>query len=801
MKDAIHAWEIGNFLDDLPDTVEILSLDCFDTLIWRNVNRPNDVFHELFPDGRGAEIRVRAEQKTRRSMMLEPDRKEIFIDEIYRNLLSAQDEARLDDFISAEMEAEARHCFAFRPVVDLIIAAKQRGLKVIIVSDIYWREDRLRELIARTAGQDVLDLIDRVFCSCDYGCSKFEGLFTHVLEAMQTPPASIAHLGDNKLADHTAPLELGIHAVHFLQFDDRQATRLRLEAIASTLMERDARRTMPVLHPHRPQIALHHSDDPVEDFGYSVLGPIMHGFTHWLAAEADAFETETGKKPKLLFLLRDGYLLAKAFERACPERADQIKMISISRFTALASSFTDEQAVRDYLLSARFRFDGPQALGTREMVCNQLLFTAQETRKLSREDDGSAFLRRLFEPDNIARVQTRSRQFSEGLLAHLRLNGVEDGDAVMLVDLGSVGTIQNVLTGVLETEMNLTVSGRYFLLREEKLTGLDKKGLLDFRHYETDALFSIFQYIALMEEFCTIPQGSVLYYGKDGQPRRDNAEGDPTQNALRAKAQAACFAFVEQQDRGWRTAPASWNDESARRMAVGSLARLLFLPTEDEIAMIESFVHDVNLGSSDKVRLMDCDATGRNLRHHGAFHTMVVRERIFQPGELRRHGMAETLSLLLARRFGLDLKAADFQANGLKLPILLTAGDSHTQMDITAYPTNEGYYRALVPVGAGRFTAIVMIGQVCDWFQLEESSFRPVESYMSALPQNMARPAPAICDGMDQNAPGLYQCRQNSAFLMFTPPSVSDGEPHMLHLVFRPIVLRDAAAQPLRQVA
>ncbi|OYW87345.1 MAG: hypothetical protein B7Z20_05325, partial [Sphingobium sp. 32-64-5] len=602
----------------------------------------------------------------------------------------------------------------------LIVAAKQRGLKVIIVSDIYWREDRLRELIARTAGQDLLDLIDRIFCSCDYGCSKYNGLFTHVLDALQVPPASIAHLGDNKAADYTTPLEMGIHAVHFLQFDDRQETRFRLEAIASTLMERDARRTMPVLHPHRPQIALHHSDDPVENFGYAVLGPIMQGFTHWLAAEADAFAASTGKRPKLLFLLRDGYLLAKAFERAYPERADQIGMVEISRFTALASSFTDEQAIRDYLLTGRFKFSGPLALGMREMVCNQLLFTAQETRKLTREDDGAVFLQRLLEPDNIARVQTRSRQFAEGLLAHLRLHGVEDGDAVMLVDLGSVGTIQNVLSGVLTAEMKLTISGRYFLLREENLTGLDKKGLLDFRHYDTDALFSIFQYIALMEEFCTIAQGSVLYYGKDGQPRRDNAEGDPAQNALRARAQAACFAFVGQQDRGWRIAPASWDDESARRMAVGSLARLLFLPTEEEIAMIESFVHDVNMGSSDKIRLMDCEATGRNLRHHGPFHTMAVRERIYQPGELRRHGMAETLSLLMARRFGLDLKAADFQTKGLKLPILLTAGDGHTQMDITAYPTNEGYYRALVPVGAGRFTAIVMIGQLCDWFQIEE---------------------------------------------------------------------------------
>lgn len=805
MKDAIHAWEIEGFLDQLPDSVEILSLDCFDTLIWRNVHRPNDVFHELFPDGRGMEVRVRAEQKARRALQLEPEREEIFIEDIYRNLSRAGEDGH-SGLIAAELDAEARHCFAFRPVVDLITEAKKRGLKVIIVSDIYWPEAQLRDLIARTAGQELLDRIDRIYCSCDYGCGKYKGLFGHVLEDLGASPDAIAHLGDNQAADVEAPRELGIHAVHFLQFQEHQATRLRLEAIASTLMERDARRTMPVFQPHRAQIALHYSDDPVEDFGYGVLGPIMRGFTHWLAAEADAFEAETGKKPKLLFLLRDGYLLAKAFERAYPHRAGQIGMAEVSRFTALASSFTDERAIRNYLLTGKMKFSGASMLGTREMACNQLLFTAQETRKIAREEDGPTFLQTLLEPENIERIRTRSAQFREGLLAHLRLHGVEDGDAVMLVDLGSVGTIQNVLTSVLESEMNLRVAGRYFLLREESFTGLDKKGLIDFRHYETDGLFAIFQYIALMEEFCTIPQGSVLYYGKDGQPRRDNAEGDPAQNAMRAKAQAACFAFVGQEDRGWHAAPASWGDESARRMATASLARLLFLPTQDEIAMIQSFVHDVNMGSTDKIRLMDCEAAARNMRRHGAFHTMAVRERIYQPGELRGYGMAETLSLLLTRRFGLDLKATDFQTGGLRLPVLLTAGGSHTQMDIIAYPTSEGYYRALVPIGAGRFTAIVMIGQLCDWFQIEEASFRMVGSYMSVQTHRAALPAAPICDGMEQSAPGLYHCTQASAFLMFTPPSVAEDEPHMLHLVFRPVLLRDTAAaearqQPLRQVA
>lgn len=49
-KQSITAPDIGTILDNLPDGVTTISLDCFDTLLWRNVHEPRDIFAELdFP--------------------------------------------------------------------------------------------------------------------------------------------------------------------------------------------------------------------------------------------------------------------------------------------------------------------------------------------------------------------------------------------------------------------------------------------------------------------------------------------------------------------------------------------------------------------------------------------------------------------------------------------------------------------------------------------------------------------------------------------------------------------------------
>src|SRR3546814_6843027 len=110
----------------LPD-VEILSLDCFDTLVWRNTHSPADVFADLPELAPGLFRRQLAETYARSRARLTGAAPEVTIADIYRTLVPHADEAAIADAVPAELAAEARHCFAFRPTVDLIREATSRG--------------------------------------------------------------------------------------------------------------------------------------------------------------------------------------------------------------------------------------------------------------------------------------------------------------------------------------------------------------------------------------------------------------------------------------------------------------------------------------------------------------------------------------------------------------------------------------------------------------------------------------------------------------------------------------------------
>ena len=206
MKLKLRSSELHRILDEAPAGTRWLSLDCFDTLVWRDTAAPADVFADLEFAGGAIEPRRRAEGAARHSAKLFRDSFEVSIEEIHSRLRPGGDVAAS---VEAELAAEARHCFGFEPVKALIRDAKARGLQVMIVSDTYLSETQLRTLIAEAAGTETADAIDRVFPSSAYGVNKADGLFTHVLAALGSDPAEIVHVGDNPVADQVAPAEVG----------------------------------------------------------------------------------------------------------------------------------------------------------------------------------------------------------------------------------------------------------------------------------------------------------------------------------------------------------------------------------------------------------------------------------------------------------------------------------------------------------------------------------------------------------------------------------------------------------------
>ena len=345
--------------------------------------------------------------------------------------------------------------------------------------------------------------------------------------------------------------------------------------------------------------------------------------------------------------------------------------------------------------------------------------------------------------------------------------------------------------------MGLTVAGRYLLLREEQFSGLDKAGMISAESHDNRTLHALTTCVGMVEQLCTVAQGSTVDYTVDGAPVREASDLKAAQNATRDTIQAGALAFVRAEGTAFHRAPAS--DALAARVsgAGAALARLMFLPTAAEVALFARFEHDVNLGTGKLIRLLDSDEAARGLRHGGVAGINSVA-RMHVPAELQAYGLPLNLSLFATMRLGLDLKAQDFVAGGIEVPVIIASAHDQARLTLPAVPTIEGFYRLAVPVGTGRYTIAAQLGQSCECVQIEAAYFVAVET-MSA-PDGVTVPATTVADGMRLLAPDLYAA-DPAGMLVAMPPAAPAGDNLALVLIFRPVRRRKEMAMVERLAA
>ncbi len=785
MQTTVRAFEVEGLLDRAPAGIEVLSLDCFDTLIWRNTHAPTDVFADLGLPGGGIEPRMWAEAQARKRAWARDGAAEIGLADVYRNLLETADAEAIDAAVARELEIEASHAFAFAPTVGLMREAKRRGLRIVMVSDMYLTEAQLRAHITGAAGEDVLALVDRIFVSNAYGEGKCDGLFDHMLEALDVAPDKVLHLGDNHSADFVAAAERGIHAVHLVQFDPDAVARLRMEAATALILDPHAAISRAVAQPHRAQVALRTRDDPAYALGHDIMGPGLTAFAHWLKQELDAASAAAGRTVRPLFVMRDGYLPYRVFDALYPEAG--ASTVEISRFVAWRASIADPARLDDYL------DEWAEQLPVRALA-RQLMLFEHEYAKFAKGGDTEAqrqgFAKWVRGNAEIQRkIFTRRQSFVGKLVAHLNAAGVQDGDAVMLVDIGYAGTVQNLLTPVLAKAMNVAVSGRYVFLREKRQSGLDKRGMLDVRNFDYRTLQALSRSIVVLEQLCNVEQGSTIDFDANGMPVREKVDAKAAHNATRGIVQDACLDFVRTCRTSQLRPPRSDDVESRCRAAAASFARLFFLPSAGEVAVFERFDYDCNMGSAVSEAMIDARRGREGLRRRGlTFYNEHMPQ--FMSAELQAQGLPVSLANFAASRFKLDLRSTDFEVGGIEVPVILAGAAQQGVLPFTAWPTAEGYYHLRVPVGAQRPIVAVQLGQICEWVQVEEFGFTSLDEMRKGRQATIA--AQATVDGMETMAPGLFRAGSTGVLIAAPPPGT---DPMILSLVFRPVVERSQAAE------
>lgn len=178
---------------------DIISFDLFDTLIFRPFSEPGDLFYFL-----GAELgildfkRIRTEQEAlaRTECYREKGHYEVTFSHIWNHIekdlgLSA------DRGMAAEQKLEMEFCYANPFMLEVFRRLRNKGKKIIVVSDMYLPGSFLGELLERKGYTG----ISALYVSCEHGKSKRDGTLYELVREGLNKNVKIIHLGDNEYSD------------------------------------------------------------------------------------------------------------------------------------------------------------------------------------------------------------------------------------------------------------------------------------------------------------------------------------------------------------------------------------------------------------------------------------------------------------------------------------------------------------------------------------------------------------------------------------------------------------------------
>lgn len=789
MQDELHANALDGAWLSSYSGLKVLSLDCFDTLLWRKVVNPADVFFTLAHSapyrkaGLTAPLRAKAETLARRTKWISTDCSEVNLDEIYRVALPHASAADIAELAAAELACEIDYCFAFKPVCDLIVQAKQLGLKVIIVSDTYLLEAQLRALLFAAMPQ--LDgLIDAVFCSNAYGLSKAEGIWRKLVPLLKVKPEQILHLGDNIKSDFHSPQRFGIRATHFIQQHEgvQQIMKGRAQVAVQLLPELGYREATPNLY--HAQIAACDQSDPVWTFGYASLGPILYGFADFVLRQAQAIRAQ-GQPLKVAFLLRDGFLPSKA----CAELAGEPfgTELNISRLTAIAASLDSRERI--VLLLSKSLSPVAFAPLTRQLLLPPAL--AQKILAMAARSAQPAkdFAKLILQPETVKTILAASAAFRKRLVSHVRkVTGVQSGDCLMFVDLGYSGTAQTLLKDVFKEDLNVDLVGRYLLADEVAPNQIDRKGLFDSTKSDGRITYALTGgYIAGFEMLCTQNAPSTIDYTEEGDPVFSSTDVGAEQQNRVGLIQQACLRFIADA----RDTPACHQprrDERHERHVAESvaidLARLLYFPTRLELDCMASFQFDFNLGTDKTMALFDASEGLKAMRTHGFSYMNAALDemRTNYAWELRSVDMSLSSMLFAQNRFGFDMQPANASYRKEKLQLLVTNASEHTVREVEADATYDGYFSISVPLSA-KFNVGILFGQRYSWVQIDSVQLITDDDLLRGV--DMAAGVDVVFDQMQFGDNGLCQVAEGG--LVYLPGLPRYAGKAMCRVIFRPI--------------
>lgn len=474
--------------------IKALTSDFFDTIVWRTVPEPTDVFvalgqalrerdaldESLDPRSFGL-MRQKAEAAAREAQNAESGSMEVSLEEIWARI-PAWCHRPLDRSAAIELEVELEREILVPDldVVHLLRTANEAGIPIYVVSDTYFSPAQLQRLFA----QPFLAEIEfrGVFTSSDRRTGKSGDLFDQVLAEIGCAPELVAHLGDNGDADVAPAEERGITPAHVPRRPQRLETLLRREssyrrvrALAPLRDETTARADLADLDGSlvqlRAKLALHREASsapsalqPMWHYGAEVLGPPLAGFADWVVEQAQELDVK-----RLHCLMREGDFLGELIGQAAAATGSdvQIDKLYLNRQLVTVASIGDATSAE--LERLLIRRDPPTGRELLAMLGLGPELVPELTTRLDSRLDSPHRQKEALEAvqgDEAARlrIQEHARTLRERIVQLVVHQHGDTNDPFVLVDLGWGASIQRRLAQTLRQDgADLRVDGLYLV--------------------------------------------------------------------------------------------------------------------------------------------------------------------------------------------------------------------------------------------------------------------------------------------------------------------------------------------------
>jgi len=599
---------------------------------------------------------------------------------------------------AAEFAAEQDMAVLNPAVLPLIEAARAAGKRIGVVADSYWLPEQIRTLLAKAAPGLAFDFIHS-------SAAAENGLFKDYLAAEEVKPSQAAHIG----IDHDSMLEpppgiatAALPSVDFLSGEQsREIAAAKLLAVADRGFQwrqdgglhvlRDA--ALAELDPQLP----HHR------VAAAVIGPLMAGFQRHIEMRV-AELSKPGRKVRLAFLARDGYLPLRFWNAAASGPADYIEVNRRIAMVAGSSGAGGLETVQGLLESMDFlRPESVEDFFKIKLNAKTRAFFDDYPDRLCPGPDFARALPRLVGKKTLAKV---SDQLRDALMRYLTiklgpLDGITD---LVLADIGYTGNIQKGLRRAFDVEgKNITLHGLYLMPHGEAFVDLPGEdtvsGYLDDTVMTPVMKRAVMRDAPLIEEFCCAPVGSCRGYA-DGKEVREPEVRLPAEIGFCLEMQDEAVRYFDAfRGQAKRFGIDPMRDFATyRAWSAAILARFVMMPTALECQTFGPLMHDVSLGSKGLIATITT-ADIRNLMGALPMPTVcsIHHPPVWLGGSLAAHNAASGMAYSMT---GFDLPTDDFLRDVAvgDAEAILVKGERVVPLPVSCFLTPFGDVRLRIPV-------------------------------------------------------------------------------------------------------